>query len=98
MGGKKGRKKRGVLQAVLLNNALNQRNPIRITTTPAPRPAPAGPVCYNVPTTTCKNIPFDVPNVSCRHMPWKVCENRPNTECHSTRVINRGVGHRKVCS
>jgi len=129
--GKKGRKKRGVVQAILLQNALNQRNPIRINTTPAPRPAPTGPVCYTVPQTTCKqvgrqkpethceevegetlcartpkfrevqtcrNVQFDVPNVSCRHMPWKVCENAPNKECHSARVINRGVGHRKVCS
>jgi len=47
---------------------------------------------------TCKNVEFDVPSVSCRHMPWKVCENAPNRECHSARVINRGVGHRKVCS
>jgi len=126
--GKKGRSKRGLLQAVLLQNALNQRHPIRVSTTPAP--AQTQRVCYNIPTTTCKKVGkdkpethceevegeklcartpkyreiqecktvgFDIPQVSCRHMPWKVCEHAPNIECHSSRVINKGVGYRKVC-
>jgi len=47
---------------------------------------------------TCRNVVFPVPQVSCRHIPLKTCENRPNKECHSVRVIHRGVGHRHVRS
>jgi len=45
----------------------------------------------------CQNIEFGVPQVSCRHVPWQYCENASNEECHSVRVINKGVGQRKVC-
>jgi len=58
-------------------------------------------LCVRVPKSrevqNCRNVIFDVPQVSCRHIPWKYCENRPNEECHSTRVIHRGVSRRKIC-
>ena len=58
-------------------------------------------LCTRVPKSrevqNCRNVEFPVPQVSCRHVPWQYCENANHQECHSVRVINRGVGHRKVC-
>merc|ERR1712154_759653 len=58
----RGRKKRGLLQALLLNQALNQRNPVRVTTEAPQREAPR---CRNVPRQTCT----DKPQQTCRQVP-----------------------------
>merc|ERR1712212_279098 len=76
----RGRKKRGLLQAVLLNQALNQRHPV---TTEAPERS-NGPRCRNVPKQTCTNksqqtcnqVPVESKTNRCRQVesPVKKCE------------------------
>merc|ERR1719317_248861 len=50
-----GRRKRGLLQAALLNQALNQRNVVQVTTEAPRRQAPR---CRNVPKQTCTSKPL----------------------------------------
>ena len=79
------RKKRGVVQAALLNNALNQRHPTRAPVTTAPlirvaRPALIS-VCIATPETRCEKVAVEKPEIVCKEVEGeKNCSRGPKRE------------------